>query len=280
MRFPLSKRDPFPYFDLKEEYEKINQLFHDKDAFSVQSRNSLQRDYYSYYDVLDEFFLQWHLRKACTSVEEMLYKLHISESNKITEGLFLDYVQFVMNAVEYVKEIVIRLPFDIHRDNYSIGNAIKDNCFFVLNKLNAEAKSINLEWCVVFKNDVATTVSIQSQELAPSIIEYLKIENRDNLERKAQILCSLYKQLEPQKKQLKDNGFDKLVSHTSFLLNEAGIRHALIPGKSNSIFLSMSRQDLIKWYDRAFEMFLACMAVLPYSRYRKEVESLTNNKQG
>ena len=41
----------------------------------------------------------------------------------------------------------------------------------------------------------------------------------------------------------------------------------------------MSRQELVKWYDRAFEMFLACMAVLPYSRYRKEVETLTNKKK-
>ena len=105
MRLPLSKRDPFPRFNLREEYVKLNQLFHDKDAFSViQSRYSQQRDYYSYYDLLDEFFLQWHLRKECTSIEEMMCKLHISDndlSKKVSEESFLDYVQFVMNAVGY-----------------------------------------------------------------------------------------------------------------------------------------------------------------------------------
>ena len=280
MRLPLSKRDPFPKFDLNEEYEKINQLFHDKDAFSVQSRYSQQRDYYSYYDVLDEFFLQWHLRKECTSIEEMLYKLHISESSKITEGVFLDYAQFVMNAVEYVKEIVIRLPFDIHRDNYSIGNAIKDNCIFVLNKLNAEAKSINLEWCVVYKNDVATTVSIQNQESAQSIVEYLKIENRDNLERKGEILSSLYKQLEPHKRNLIDNGFQQLCNDMSLLLNKTGARHALDPNDGiEAQILTMGDQERIKWYDHAFKAVLACMAVLPYLELKKEIKDIKHRGQ-
>ena len=209
-------------------------------------------------------------------------KEHISEhdfAKKATEEKLLDYIQFILNAIQYVQKTVVRLPFKMHLDNYSIGNAIKDNCHLVLGKLNAEAKTIDLELWVLYKNDVATAVSIQNQESAPSIVEYLKIENRDNLERKGEILSSLYKQLEPHKQQLKDNGFDKLCSHTAFLLNEAGIRHALILGKSNQKFLSMSRQELVKWYDRAFEMFLACMAVLPYSRYRKEVETLTNKKQ-
>lgn len=287
MRLPFSKRDPFPIFDLKEEYKKLNQLFHDKDAFSIQSRYSQQRDYYSYYDVLDEFFLQWHLRKECTSVEEMMCKLHISEndlSKKVSEESFLDYVQFVINAVEYVKGIVVRLPFEINRDNYSIGNAIKDNCLLVLNKLNAEVKAIDLELCVVYKNDVATAVSMQQPGLSPSIVEYQKIENRDNLGRKAEILCSLYKTLESKKDKIPiTKDFKPLYKATTMLFNCAGIRH-FIPDeesrKSTAIsltFQKMNTQERLKWYDRTFKMFLACIAYFSCLEFKGEYDKISNS---
>ena len=284
MRLPLSKRDPFPQFDMKEEYAKLNQLFHDKDAFSIiQSRYSQQRDYYSYYDVLDDFFLQWELRKSYTSLEEMLMKEHISEhdfAKKATEEKLLDYIQFILNAIQYVQRTVVRLPFKMHLDNYSIGNAIKDNCHLVLGKLNAEAKTIDLELWVLYKNDVATAVSIQNQESAQSIVEYLKIENRDNLERKGEILSSLYKQLEPHKRNLIDNGFQQLCNDMSLLLNKTGARHALDPNDGiEAQILTMGDQERIKWYDHAFKAVLACMAVLPYLELKKEIKDIKHRGQ-
>lgn len=183
-------------------------------------------------------------------------------------------------TIKYVQRTVVRLPFKMHLDNYSIGNAIKDNCHLVLGKLNAEAKTIDLELWVLYKNDVATAVSIQNQESAQSIVEYLKIENRDNLERKGEILSSLYKQLEPHKRNLIDNGFQQLCNDMSLLLNKTGARHALDPNDGiEAQILTMGDQERIKWYDHAFKAVLACMAVLPYLELKKEIKDIKHRGQ-
>lgn len=56
----------------------------------------------------------------------------------------------------------------------------------------------------------------QDVELLPSITEYQKIDSRGDYIHKAEILCSLYKRLEPYESKLKKGGFDKLCSDTTF----------------------------------------------------------------
>ena len=278
MRTPISERNLFPYFSPRREYIKIRKLFCDEKPFCLKGLYS--NNYYSYLDILKRNFLLWDLRGSFTTVEEMLCSLQIHEdvfSRPFSNDKLLDYIEFILNALGFVNASMAS-PV-LTGNNNTIGNTIRTQCYLVLDRLDAEVKRNGSELFVVYKNDIAAAVSIQQPELAHSVVEYLKIDNRDDLEHKAEILCSLYKQLEPSRKRLKDNVFDNLCSHTAFLLNEAGIRHAFIPGKSKPVFLTMNRQDLIKWYDRAFEMFLACMAVLPYSGYKKELENLTKNKQ-
>lgn len=69
--------------------------------------------------------------------------------------------------------------------------------------------------------------------------------------------------------------FSKLCTDTTFLLNHIGARHYQDPDrKDNAPFLAMSDSELEKWYDHAFDMFLACMSVLPYLEYKKDIKTL------
>ncbi|MBO4668268.1 MAG: hypothetical protein J5666_09140, partial [Bacilli bacterium] len=110
------------------------------------------------------------------------------------------------------------------------------------------------------------------------IIEYQKINNRDDLARKGEVLCSSAKILEPNEQMLNDNGYRQLCKDATFLLNKTGARHALDPNDGiEAQFLAMEDQERIKWYDRAFKTVLTCMAVLPYLDFREEIKDIKRN---
>lgn len=41
--------------------------------------------------------------------------------------------------------------------------------------------------------------------------------------------------------------------------------------KVNAQFLRMSEADIENWYDRTFQLFLACMSVVPYLNYKSDI---------
>ena len=273
----LSKRNPFPNFSIKREYQKLDALFHDTRAFSVTNYATYHRKYFSYYDVLNNTFLQWEYRGSDITLEEMMISSHISDedfSNPSEEKL-LYYIQFLFNAITFLKQRILNSTFNICQEDLLIEKAMIENCYLLLDKLKAEVRQEYSEWYVVYKNDVASAVSVQHPELEARIIDYLKLQNGKNLERKKEILGSLSNDLETKEKEICDKGFKQLCSDTTFLLNKAGIRHELVSNdKQKAFFLALDEQGRIKWYDRIFEMFLACMAELPYLKYKDEIEKI------
>ena len=120
-----------------------------------------------------------------------------------------------------------------------------------------------------------TALAEQNPELRFSIQDYLKIDNRGDLDRKSEILCTLAKKLEPHESKFNGTEFKTLCSETTMLLNGVGPRHALnekdhIKRKA----LAMTAKEQEEWYNRAFQMFLACMALLPYLEFKNEIKEL------
>lgn len=268
----ISERNFFPNFSPRKEFLKLHRFLCDTSAF--KSTGYYDDSDYSILYLLAHFFDQWELRGSFTSLEEMMYSLNLKDtSGSVSEDQLLDYVQFILNVLLFLTTIKID-PF--YFENFSsIHDSTVQHCTLLMKKMNAEAKKIDNEIVVSYKNDVATVVSSQHPELAPSIEEYLAISNRDDLQRKEEVLCSLAKALEPQEQRLSKNGFQQLCSDATFLLNKTGIRHALKPNdKIDSKFLEMDDSERIKWYDRAFTTVLACMAVLPYLDFRDEINDI------
>ncbi len=283
MRLPISKQIELSPFSLEEEYDKLRRLFCDNDAFCSNPFCPLEQEHISYFYLLEHMFLQWELRRSFISAEGMMVSLQISNwdfQTAISEDRLLDYIQFVLNAIEFVDQRNGTDRVVMEKNNRIIKKAIKENCLFVFERLNAELKKEQSELYVVYKNDVASAVSIQQPKLEASIVDYLRIDNRDNIQRKREILCGLSTILEPHKGLLNnDNGF-KLFDSTSFLLNNAGIRHAFKPdNRIHAKFQAMNKDDLIKWYDRTFQMILACVAEMPYLEFRDEIMELKDKNK-
>ena len=277
MRTRISEQNFFPNFSARKEYEKLYSLFCNRNAFQASPFADPPDEFYSFSQLLNKSFLRWNLRGTFTSLNEMLDSLCISErffDGSISDDRFLDFIQFILNALEFVVQVYKRNN-DIYCNDSMIEATIKEQCALLLDRFHAEVKKDHSELYVVYKNDAASALSIQQPKLKISIIDYLKIDNRDDLKRKSEILCSLAKDLEPHEKSLERNGFRQLCSDTTLLLNVSGIRHDLNPQKKlEAKFLKMSEQDRIKWCDRTFQMILACMAVLPYLDYKDEITSI------
>lgn len=271
----ISERNFFPNFSPEKEYFKLHRFLCDTSAF--KSSEYFDDSDYSIFYLLQHFFDQWKLKGSFTTLEEMMYSLNLKDiSGSVSEDQLLDYVQFVLNVLIFLTTTKID-PF--YSNNFSsIHDSTVQHCALLLKKLNAEAKEIDDEIVVLYKSDVATVVSSQQPELAPSIEEYLAINNRDDLQRKAEVLCSLAKALELKEQMLNDNGYRQLCKDATFLLNKTGARHALDPNDGiEAQFLAMDVSERIKWYDRAFTTVLACMAVLPYLEFKDEIQTIKRN---
>lgn len=283
MRQRISDKNVFPVFSLEAEYRKLHTLFFDRSEFGLlvgPVHSSRARPSLSYNDCLREMILDWKLRGTFTSIEEMLFGLHISEDDfdeSVTEERLLDYIQFVSNAACFVCDQVKSRKYIIYQASDTIFKAISENAHSILDKLGAELVDCGGELYVKYKDDISEAIVAENHELEIPITEYLKIDNRGDLQRKGEVLCTLAKKLEPHEKALIGTEFKQLCTDTTFLLNNIGARHYQNPeNKINAQFINMSSKKLEEWYDKAFRMFLACMAVLPYISHKSDIKELRN----
>lgn len=241
-------------------------------------KNSKARPSLSYNDCLQSMFLDWELRGSFTSIEEMLFGLQISEDDfdkSCTEERLLDYIQFLLNAIIFVSLEVKKRNYTIYQVSDSIYSAIVDNSHLILDKVGAEMVEMGHEIAIAYKDDVANAAAMQVPDISSSIREYLLIDNRGDLQKKAEILGTLAKELEKVEGRFKGTEFSTLCSDTTMLLNKTGIRHAMDSrDKIETKFLAMNEQELETWYDMIFHMFLACVSVLPYLEVKNEIREI------
>lgn len=279
LRAKITDNNIFPNFSLEDEYDKLNTLWYDRTAFGrMLQLGARTRPSMSYNDCLQALFLNWKLRGTFTTVEEMLFGLNISVDdfcNDVSEERMLDYIQFILNAVDFIDSEIDSQRYSIYSANDGIGKAIIKNSKLIVDKVGAEIKKEKKEFFIIYKDDIATAVVEQHKDISNSIGDYLKIDNKRDLQRKGEILCTLAKKLEPYEKSLNNTELGKLCSDTTFLLNYIGARHSLNPkNKIEAKFIEMNNEELEEWYDKTFKMFLACMAVLPYLDIKDEIKEI------
>ena len=280
MRSRITDKNMFPDFSLSKEYHKIHELLNDTSAFGTCNRDIrlYNPPRISYYDCLKTWFLDWNLRGSFTSLSEMMTALDISEfsfQRTISENNLLDLIQFVLNAVPFVDKIVDSKKTKTYKANSDvIHKALKQNCIMLLDRLNADFELDGNEFYVLYKNDLANAISVEHKDIETSIIDYLKIDTRNDLIRKEEILCTLAKKLEANEKMLLATEFKPLCEDTTFILNKFA-RHYQNPNDQIEAKINiMNEQEKEAWCDKAFDMFLACMAAIPYIQMKKDIKEL------
>ena len=229
-------------------------------------------------DFINIHFLKWHLRGTFITVNEMRNALGIGRaqlSESVTEENFLQFLQYAYNCTTLVE-----LTFGSYH-NYKLAltdrdyiGAIMHNIDMLLARLKAELfyDRDNGEFFIRYCNDVSDVIALSHPDINRSLTEYLMIDNKEDLQRKGEILTTLYKKFEIVRNDLRGTEFDNLQSDTGFLFNKVGARHSS-SDKIAEKFASLEDSDKIFWHDRTFDFFLACLSSLPYVANKDTLKS-------
>lgn len=128
---------------------------------------------------------------------------------------------------------------------------------------------------IVYKNETSSIVSENNPDIEISLLEYRRIDNRGDLQRKGEILCTLSKKIESVEGKIKGTEYQALLNDTTFLLNKTGARHWVEKDKlASATFLKMQPEELEKWYDTTFDLIVSCLAVLSYLNIKNQIRSI------
>lgn len=282
MRVRISQSNIFPQFDLFQEYKKIEYLISEKPIVGeynqfgkpVPPRFTLE----TYVDQL--YFSNWELRGTFLSVDEMREQLGIAKSTlsreNVNENLILDFCQYAANIIARVETTIGRCSIAYIADSSYCKMAV-ENMTHLLGRLGAHFLTDRnpLEICIAYDDELGAVVGSDFPEIKASLTEYKKIDNRGNLVRKGEILCTLYKRLEEVEAKFKGTAYKGICDDTTFLFNKIGVRHWVKKDRiASKTFMTMGHEELELWYDRTYDMFLSCMVISRYLDLRKDIDEI------
>ncbi len=248
-------------YNLAEEILAIENLFLKKDAY----RNSI-------YDIASRNFLNWHLRNnyidfeyffTSTGLEEIVEMSHRGCEISIEE--FIYYCEYILN---------IFLLSDVGGQTYV--RFIKDNISNLLEKLNYVSHFADGKWHIVEKNVIVSEcadIVQDNYDLGESIYSFNYRENKGNINKKADILCRLYKYIEGIAAQAKQYGYSNLLEDIKELMNKLDIRH-IATLKQATVIEDMDKTEYEEWIDELFKMALSLIVLTDYTAKKKDIKEL------
>lgn len=291
MRQRISEKNIFPSFDLFVEYEKLENIFsvwRTIGTFNWHGQKEIPMYTFEQY-MNDLQFSNWNLRGTFISLQEMRKAFHIApedfEHKSISEEQLLDFVQFLLNCWLRVHSTIQevqtkRIAFLAREDALEM---LFQNCRYVLAKLHCDdlLDKEKQEIYVIYQDELSAEVSQQNPDVEISLTDYHRIDNRGDLRRKGEILCTLSKQLEAVEAQVKGTEFYSIYNDATFLLNKIGARHWTGKDKlANATFMKMSPEELEEWYDTAFNLVVSCFAVIPYLTVKDKIKTIKKTEVG
>jgi hypothetical protein len=262
MRRRISERNQFPDFDVKHECKKIYNMFSQTNCVNYDGEICSCE-----YMIGKFLFCRWKLRGTFTSLLEMQQALGVTiddvNSDDFDNDKALDFLQYILNCVFYIGN-EIQGNYKAEYFNRDLAMMIIDNtssiikelgCFFTIDKETDEI-------LIQYKSDTVDAVAENHPEVKRSLTEYRYHDCKGDLQRKGEILCTLYKDLESFSKNVTEKPESTIFSETSYLFNATGARHWKEGDiKRSKPFLDMKEPELEQWYDKTFEMYVACKAI-------------------
>lgn len=282
MRKKISEKNIFPEFNLYDEYFKIESFLSIKNTVGTYNQFGYrQTPSYTIEDYIDQlFFNSWNLRGTFTSLSEMRNELGISKDKltpeNITEESILDFLQYALNCVFRI-DSTIESCNAAYLSDKNILEVIIQNSQAVLRELNCKMQfnQARDEIFVTYNDEIGDVVSVMHPDIKESIVEYKMIDNKRDLNRKGEILCTLSKKIESVEGMIKGTEYQALLNDTTFLLNKTGARHWVEKDKlASATFLKMQPKELEKWYDTTFDLIVSCLAVLPYLTVKNQIKAI------
>jgi hypothetical protein len=236
--------------------------------------------FFSPYEIINENFGNWKDGFNYLNLYDLQEKTGVSEiiSNakanrrQISQQKFIFYLEYVLFVLKIPSKEDLKNLASFVFEESEVYNII-DKC---LNYMGCKVLE-NDKGCFIVPKDGKTELATQITKRTYNLNEDMWLFNhssiKNNLIKKADILCRLYKYIEPKKSTAKQYGFDNLYEDISKLMDGLDIRHA--PNKKEKEILNgMTKKELLEWYNQVFDMCVSLIIMLDYTAKRKDIKDL------
>ena len=265
--------------DIKVEYQKLYGMLYDR-SIQVSNTNRI-----SVYDELSTYFIAFHFRGTCLSLDEF-NDLHGFHFEKDPTNFNIDHL---ISLCEYIENLLIAYQCVPLSYPYGYGNI--DVQFYlqqisqVIEKIGyMQAKQNDL---TIFVEKDPAAIAVAEGEFIPEslsyrLISYNHYSMKGNLAEKKTTLLDLANLLEPQRTILER--IDKTFSSDLFYtFNNFHIRHNNIDQlgtKYKKPVGDLSDEQLEYWYDEVYQMCLLAFMRLEHIDRKKKFDSLKSQIEG
>ena len=231
------------------------------------------------YDVIRENFNDWDNSFNYLNLNELIESSGISKiiskvenSKQITRSEFIFYLEYVLFILKIPNEEDLKLLANFEFRHSTIYNIIH-KCLIRMGCKIIE----NDNGCYIVpkdgKTELATQITKNTYNLNEDMWLFNHSSNKNNVIKKSDILCRLYKFIEPKKALVKQYGYDALYDDISKLMDGLDIRHA--PNKREKEILNgMTKKEILDWYNQLFEMCVSLIILIDYTQKRKTIKEL------
>lgn len=254
----------------------------DMDGYVVQFEKMLDEDngFCSINQAIVQGFRFSPLNRGCKDFDDFRRKtgIHVIvwtaklQNMNITKVEFVYYLEYLLNVLQI--SMYAMPPYSENCSNNEIYRVL----YRVIDEIGYEIIPTEQGYYLVQKNtkiEVAISITKNVYDLDSALYLYTHSSYKDNLVKKADILCRIYKYLESLRTQINQYGHGEMYRDISKLMDALDIRHS--PNKKSSEAIeNMSKEDLIEWYDRLFEMCISLIILVDYSSKRKDIKELKN----
>lgn len=210
----------------------------------------------------------WEFRRNI-SIDALVKKAYM-QGVRITKEEFIYYLEYLSNILE-----IPRLSGPLYADIVN-NSGIYQVLFRVLDEIHCKIISTEQGHYIVNNNDkltVATSITKDVYDLDSALYLYTHSSYKDNLVKKADVLCRIYKYIESVRAKVNQYGYSNLYDDISKLMDALDIRHS--PNKkSTETIESMTKEELLEWYDQLFELCVSLIILVDYSSKRKDIKEL------
>ena len=270
--------------DIKVEYQKLYGMLYDR-SIQVSNTNRI-----SVYDELSTFFIAFHFRGTCLSLDEF-NDLHGFHFENDPANFNIDHL---ISLCEYIENLLIAYQCVSLSYPYEYGNMPTNliNVQFYLQQISQVIEKIGYMQAkqndlTIFVEKDPAAIAVAEGEFIPEslsyrLISYNHYSMKGNLAEKKTTLLDLANLLEPQRTILER--IDKTFSSDLFYtFNNFHIRRNNIDQlgtKYKKPVGDLSDEQLEYWYDEVYQMCLLAFMRLEHIDRKKKFDSLKSQIEG
>lgn len=265
----MSKRQ----ISLDNEYKKLYAIL-----YGVKEEGLWEE--YSYYDILNSNFKYFWFKDTCLNLNEF----NIQNGFNFEETPDNFNIDYLVNFAEYLYNLAKAYMRTSAQNKKKYTSFILNHIETLISLINYKKVEISDFTVFVPVNIYSIEVSNLNPDYAVETLYYNHKLLRGNIKGKKELLIKFAEYLESERKKLKSIN-TKLESDLFHMFNKLNIRHNNTNPNDSAHYVKyvdeMNVEDLEKWYDTVYQMYLLACLELEHSTKKIELNDLLsklNNK--